>query len=154
LVVNVSALSTDKTITVKLYGSNDGSNFIQVANLSNTLGTPASSVTISATGITSYTFAELYNYYRLDTTIGSATSITFEAYLTETIYDLLYKYKWLELILNDSIKKNDQFLMKRDYFKESYDNLMSKGHFYYDENQDDDLTEDEQQRGNIITFIR
>jgi hypothetical protein len=91
----------------------------------------ADSFKINAAGIICRTLSKSYDEYRISLDVPDG-AIDYEAYLTENSYDLLFAYKWLEIILNDLIKeKGDQFGLKRDYFARAYDELRSSAAFLY-----------------------
>lgn len=117
-VIDIKSITDSKTF--KLLGSDDKIDW-----------TTIKTVSLNATGETSYKFTEAFRYYKVQMTWGSG-AVDYKAYLTETIYDLFIEYKWLELILLDNISEdNDQYEMKMKYFQDEYRDLWSTSSFFY-----------------------
>lgn len=146
LVVVVSAVTASNgTATFTLKGSNteDGaeSTYTTVTNLSST----------SATTFTT-TFSDLYKYYRLDLTLGTATSITYSAYLIEEIYTTLHLYLTRAIVFNQLAGKGEEFTRKHDLYMVKYYDLIEKGLMVYDSDDDEAIAESETENEGEVRF--
>jgi hypothetical protein len=122
-VVNCQSLAgLPKTIT--LSGSNTGEGtFNTVAEL-----------TISQTGIQSTVITSLYNYYKVS--CATDTAIDYEAFLTETSYDLLHAYKWICIILNPlATGENNPYKDLLTMFEKKYSEKWDTLKIFYDINE-------------------
>jgi hypothetical protein len=122
-VYEAKELLLDEGIIITLEGSNELMQWSELVKINIT--SPVSS---------SVLLNEMFKYYRLK--INAETgSITCSAYLTETTYDLFFAYKWLQLILEDSIVSvNDGYMIKAKLFEEKYSSLWANNTFFYNKN--------------------
>jgi len=140
-VVNVKAVTSSVTLT--LQGSNDNETFETVET-----------ITATETGVTTALIGKPFSYYRA-TIVPSTGSATVETYLTETIYDTLFAYKTLIIILTSMIvSENDQWATKQRYFMEQYSQLLNKAKIAYDSNQDGDIESGETASMNIVAYLK
>lgn len=113
--------------TATLKGSNDNENFINVATQSKVL-------------------TQTFRYYQKS---GSGA-----VKLYETVFDLLFVYKWLETIMLDKFNQDgDQYWNRMVYFRDSYNNYINKATFSVDENDDGNIDEKEITKLNIIERV-
>jgi hypothetical protein len=134
-VYSVPTWTTGGTKTITLQGCNteDG----DYTNL-NTFTITA----VTTTDATGY-ISDVYKYYKLDTSMTTGT-LDFTFKLVESTYDLFFAYKWLELILMDSYKnENDQFFLKMLEFRNLYNELWNNVSINEDVNEDGELNDDE-----------
>jgi hypothetical protein len=97
---------------------------------------------VTTTDATGY-ISDVYKYYKLSTVVTAGT-LDFAFKLVESSYDLFFAYKWLELILMDSYKnENDQFFLKMLEFRNLYNELWNNVSINEDTNEDGELNEDE-----------
>jgi hypothetical protein len=83
-------------------------------------------LTASSTTEVSGLIAQPFKYYKLVLTVTAGT-LDFTFKLVESNYDLFFAYKWLELILLDSVKnEGDQYHLKMLEFREMYNDLWNK----------------------------
>lgn len=126
--------TTGKTIALK--GSNDDSTYTTITTI--TLGTTA----VAETGALITT---PYKYYKLTTTLADG-SLAYDFKLVETNYDLFFAYKWLEIILMNTMKEDgDQYHSKAMYFKDLYNKLWSDTKIFDDVNEDEEIDDEETQ---------
>lgn len=121
----------------KIVNVTSGKVLVLQGSVDNTTWEDISSFTVT-TAMTSHTilFYNTFKYYRIKTTIVTG-SIDFRAYLTETKYDLLFAYKWLELICRDAKTNSDgQFAIKEIDFKNDYNELLNSGKYEIDTDND------------------
>lgn len=138
LAYNVTVRSGATSIV--LQGSNDQSTWTTIQTQS-----------ITATGAGSFVFISAFKYYRINATVSG--TLAFTAWLTETIFDLFFAYKWLELILMNAGKGDDnKYTQYALYFAQLYKDLWAKGIFWKD--NDGDGTADEEQRNSDVRFGR
>ena len=140
LVCNVTAFSgTSHTVT--LQGSNDETTWTTVTTL-----------TITETGVESALLPLQFTYYKATVAVSSG-AMTANIYLTETIYDTLFAYKTLAIILQALIKTDgDQWSIKASYFHEMYEKKLSSYKMFYDANLDGTLDEGELISNTIIKY--
>jgi len=135
--LNVTARS-GTTTTVALQGSND----LQITNDTEpTNWTAITSLTPTATGETSIVIDEQYRYYRIVSTVTSA-SITYTAALYETYNDIWTIYKTFWLIFTYLAKTPDDIWADR---AKKYDALYSSvltGYKFWLDSDDDNKIED------------
>lgn len=112
--------------------------------------TAGTSSALSA-GTNTWLLTDYFKYYKYALT-GTATLTS--VYLVESAnYDLLFAYKWLELILNDAIvEENDAYHIKAKEMATKYNNLLSTFKPFYDIDEDGELTATEQDSNNIATI--
>lgn len=134
IVVISSVTASIGTATLTLKGSN-------TVNGAESTYTTVTSLAINSATTYTGTFIDLYKYYRLDLTLGTATSITYSAYLIEEIYTILHLYLTRALVFNQLAGKGEEFTRKHDLYMEKYYALLETGLKIYDED-DDDLIED------------
>lgn len=121
-----------------LYGSSDNETFYEVTTL-----------TFVDEDELSELITDTYKYYK----IGLEAGLDCTCYLYETNYDLLFAYKWLELILMDVFKQEgDMFYMRASYFKGMYDDKLNKMIVATDTDEDGEA--DETQNNSIINITR
>lgn len=130
------------TAYVTITGTNDITDSYSTAGVSENL----------AVGTNTWLLTDYYKFYKYALT-GTATLT--DVYLVESAsYDLLFAYKWLELILRDCIvEENDQYHLKAKEMNANYNSLITSFKPFYDVDEDGDLTESEQQSSNIITNL-
>jgi hypothetical protein len=77
-----------------------------------------------------------FKYFKLSfERASSGSSAEFEIFLTETIYDHLYRYKWLEMIFRNKRRvKDDRFDILVTEMNSLYNSLIQSGKFLYDVN--------------------
>lgn len=137
------------TTSFILQGSNTGDlNDNEWADIKN--------VSITVTGENSIVFSDAYKYYRAKCVLGGVSpALSIIIKLVETNYDILFIYKWLELIMmNGSKQQNDRYWLKMLYFKENYDAQLNSMVISIDENEDGSIADDEQTTTNIAEYIR
>lgn len=126
------------TTSLVLQGSNDESTWTTIQTQS-----------ITATGEGSFTFISAFKYYRVNATITGTLAYT--AWLTETIWDLFFKYKWLEIILINAGKGEDnKYTQYAMYFRNEYNTLWDSAKILTDEDFDG---EPEQRKTNVIDRV-
>ena len=138
---NISQTTSGKALTFQ--GSNDNSTW-----------TTIETIELTPLSVIEYTllFYQSYKYYRLVTTVLSGT-IDYTAFLTETKYDLLFAYKWLEIILRDAkTTADDQFAIKEIDFRRDYNDLLNSGKYELDTNNDG--VPDVQTLANTLDILR
>ena len=129
------------TAYVTISGTNDITGTYTTAGVSSNL----------ASGTNTWLLTDYFKFYKYALT-GTATLT--DVYLVESAnYDLLFAYKWLELILNDAIvEENDAYHIKAKEIGTKYNNLLSTFKPFYDIDEDGELTASEQQSNNIATI--
>jgi len=129
------------TAYVTISGTNDITDTYTTAGVSSNL----------AIGTNTWLLTDYFKFYKYALT-GTATLT--DVYLVESAnYDLLFAYKWLELILNDAIvEENDAYHIKAKEMATKYNNLLSTFKPFYDIDEDGELTASEQQSNNIATI--
>lgn len=135
LVVVVSAVTDSTgtaTFTLKGCNTEDGTTYTTIT-------------TIPTTAIATYsvTFADLYKFYRVDLTLGTATSITYQVYLVEEVYTLLHLYLSRAIIFNQLAGKGEEYTRKHDLYMAMYHDLLDNGLMVYDDNDDDEISDSE-----------
>ena len=110
--------SGDKTVT--LYGSNDKITYNSITD-----------ILITATGIKSEIISQFYKYYKVTATVSSG-SFDYAAFMTETSYDLLHKYKWLEIILIPLAKSDTTYETMLKEFQKKYIVAWNELKVFYD----------------------
>jgi hypothetical protein len=129
-------INASTTGTITLYGSNNDTDFEIVA-------THTISVAGESTGVLTNAFA----YYYITTSI----TCTYDLY--EVQFDLLFAYKWLELIMNDSIRsEGDKYNIARDYYRDLYNQKLNSMRINVD--TDGDGEEDTQLTSQTINITR
>lgn len=112
------------TTSLVLQGSNDEETWTTIATQS-----------ITATVSSSFLFLGGFKYYRINSTVTG--TLAFTCWLAETIYDALFTYKWLELIMLDSYtEENDQYYKRMEYFRNEYNRLLDSGKLQKDDDFD------------------
>jgi len=126
------------TTSLVLQGSNDESTWTTITTQS-----------ITATGAGSFVFVSAYKYYRINSTITAGT-LAFTAWLTETIFDNCFKYKWLEFILMTAGKADpdSKFTNYAMYFREMYKEIFANG-FYQIDNDGDGTTDETETQSDV-----
>lgn len=117
---------TGTSATITLQGSSDNSGTSQI-------WTDITSIEVTTETETtqSILFTESYNQYRLVTTIDGSSTIDYKGYLVETVFDLLFAYKWLEIIFRESKKNSeDQFAMAEKDCIEQYQDVWESARYY------------------------
>ena len=142
LVCNVTAFSgTSHTVTLE--GSNDETTWTTVTTL-----------TITETGVESALLPLQFTYYRSVVAVSSG-AMTANIYLTETIYDTLFAYKTLAIILQALIKTDgDQWSIKASYFHEMYEKKLSTYKMFYDANLDGEVDAGEMTSNKIVGYYK
>lgn len=120
------------TTSLVLQGSNDETTWTTITTQS-----------ITDTGRGSFVFVSAYKYYRINSTITAGT-LAFTAWLTETIFDNFFKYKWIEFILMNAGKAevDSKYTSYALYFRQMYNELWEKGIFQIDNDGDGTIDED------------
>lgn len=96
------------TATVTLYGSNDNNTFNNLLTINSTVAETRTEL-----------INESYSYYKI-----SGTNYN-KVYLVESVYDLFFCYKWLELILSDMITNEDDiYSVKTSEYYTKYADLF------------------------------
>ena len=138
LAYNVT-VRTGTTTSLTLQGSSDQVTWTDIKTIS-----------ITATGADSVVFISAFQYYRINATITSGI-LAFTAWLTETIYDLFFAYKWLELILMNAGKGDqNKFTEYAKYFAEQYGLLWQRGIIYEDLNGDGTVSNSNKKKTGIV----
>lgn len=147
LVLDVPELTPEvpEQTSIILQGANTSSGgtvWTDIINIDTTTSITSSSV-----------FTDAYKYYRLKyESTGNASSNIF---LIETNYDILFIYKWLELIMmNGSKQQNDKYWLKMLYFKENYDAQLNSMVISIDENEDGEIESSERVTTNTVEYVR
>jgi hypothetical protein len=118
-VYEITEITADE-ISVSLEGSNDLMKWDELVKID-----------LSASVSSSFLLNEIRKYYRIKINAENG-SLTCNAYITETAYDLFFAYKWLQLILEDSIvSENDGYMIKAKLFEEKYNGLWANNTFFY-----------------------
>ncbi len=142
-VLSVSKFVSGGSKVIFLEGSNDKSAW-EIVHTENPAGI------INTTSIISKHF----RFYRTRAVV-SGGSIDFKAYITETTYERMLIYKWLELILLDRYtQENDQYHLKMKYFKSRYDGLWNVINIFCDSNFDGSADKTEAGRPATITILK
>lgn len=95
------------TATVTLQASNDNETFENVLTLN-----------FTGSGTKTDLLNQSYTYYKVSGDYSSA-------YLVESIFDLFFAYKWIELILSDmSVNPDDNYAIKSEMFSMKYADLF------------------------------
>jgi len=142
-VVNVRSISgnTPKTITLK--GSNDKSAYYTIE-----------SIEVSETGIKSIIIPQFYNYYTV-TVLTSSGAIDYDAYLTETSYDLLHIYKWLMIILTPLADNTENsYSMMLNHFNQKYIETWNTLKIFYDTSESGNPENATELNNSIINVTR
>lgn len=140
LVCNVTAFS-GTSHTVILDGSNDEGTWTTVIT-----------ETITGTGVYTSLLPFQYTYYRATVAVSSG-AMTANIYLTETIYDTLFAYKTLAIILQALIKTDgDQWSIKASYFHTMYEKKLATYKMFYDQNLDGEVDTGELVSNTIIKY--
>lgn len=134
IVSSVTAATGTATFTLKGSNTEDGaeSSYTTITTLSTT-----------AAATYSVTFADLYKFYRVDLALGTATSITYQAYLVEEIYTLLHLYLSRAKIFNQLAGKGEEYTRKTDLYMAMYHDLLENGLMIYDEDDDESISSSE-----------
>ncbi|MBZ0204247.1 MAG: hypothetical protein K8I03_14625 [Ignavibacteria bacterium] len=141
--LNVSKFVSGGSKIIFLEGSNDKSVW-ETVHTENPSGIMNSNVIIS----------KHYRFYRIRAVV-SGGSMDFKAYLSETTYERMLIYKWLELILLDRYsQENDQYHLKMKYFKSEYDRLWNTVKIYIDSNYDGATDAGEAGKLTTITILK
>lgn len=145
IVINVTAKTGTGSVSFLLEGSDDEETFSTVITIS-----------ITSTGNTSTVFTTPYKYYRLSITgFVGITSITYSAFLIETSFERLHKYKSLEMIYRSLIALDgDVWESKKEQYENLYKDVLQKAKFYYDANDSGDIDKDEREKQNQRILLR
>lgn len=134
----------------------DGNEFtLQGANVSsdNTIWNDIKTRVVDSSGEYSVIFTDAYKYYRIK--YNFIEPLTPVIALIETNYDILFIYKWLELIMmNGSKQQNDKYWLKMLYFKENYDAQLNSMVISIDENEDGEIENSERVSTNTAEYVR
>lgn len=118
----LSADGTEDTINaLRFVCTSTGAGSVTLYGCSEVSGTYETIKTLNFANATtdSYLINNAYRYYKVD-------SDTFNPFLCEITYDRLFAYKWLELILLDAFKEQDDaYYLKMTHFKEEYRNTLN-----------------------------
>ncbi len=112
------------TTAIVLQGSNDESTWTTIQTQS-----------ITATGEGSFTFISAFKYYRINATVSG--TLAFTAWLTEIVWDQFFKFKWLEVMLMNAGKGEDnKYTQYAIYFRNEYNDLFDKAKILIEENEE------------------
>jgi hypothetical protein len=142
IVIEVVNITVDDQAII-LQGSNDSSVWYDITNVNLLIS--------DLGGVVTEIFLDTYKYYRIN--VDATGLLDYRAYLTETTYDLLFAYKWLELILRDAkTSSDDQFALKEIDFRNDYNGLLQSNTFNID--TDGDGEPDETENFQSITMLK
>lgn len=128
--ISVTAITGNAFFTFQ--GTNDEVTYYDLFNL-----------TISKKGLYHYLLTEVYESYRLNL-ISIGTTITYSAYMNETIYDLLHLYKTRYMIYRSLMAtQGDIWQGKFEQYLAMYTDLLNTGRFIYDSDDDESIDTDE-----------
>ena len=147
LVVNVST-ETASAVVFTLEGSMDETIWIPIKDLAQV----NVSISTQANGIYSVKFASRYKHYRY--TVTTSESVTYSAYLVDTSFDNLIKWKAIYILMFPWI---DADSTAREIYNEavqSYSTLFNSDVFDYDKSEDGSITASEQDYKKIVTLYR
>jgi hypothetical protein len=114
-VMNISAVTGITEKIFFLQGSNDLSKWENISDFK-----------INSAGMVTFIVQKSFLHYRLKAEINDG-SLLYEAFMADTSIERLILLKWIELILIDRIaSENDHYHLKLNYFKNEYQNLLSK----------------------------
>lgn len=132
LVIEVVALTGDAVFS--LQGSNDETTFSDVKT----------DIQFNITGNHIYLFSSIYKFYRLRL-ISIGITITYSAYLYETTFDFPLLYLMRAKIYHSIYHRNgdDAFKEKSDTYQAKYVEKLVNTHYFYDESDDEEISEDE-----------
>jgi hypothetical protein len=122
------------TNVIKLYGTND---------TANETWTEVASVSVTATGTTGTTFRQPFRFYRLGYISG--TSISFSAYLVESVFELAHIYLTLHMIFRYQAGTpadiwNDKAKLYWDFYQDQINTIIASEDL--NENETIDLGEE------------
>ena len=145
IVINASAVSGSGTVSFLFEGSDDEETYTTVTTIS-----------VTTTGNTTSVFTSPYKYYRLSiSSITGITSITYSAYLIETSFERLHKYKSLEMIYRSLIALDgDVWEGKKEQYENLYKDTIQKAKFYYDADDDGEIDDDEKDKDSRRVLLR
>ena len=116
------------TTSLVLQGSNDETTWYTVST--------QSIVDADISIIGSFTFTAVYKYYRINSTITAGT-LAFTAWMAETIFDSLYLYRWLYVILINAGKaQENKYTEYANIFLNMYNDAWAKLIVWLDTNLD------------------
>lgn len=106
---------------------------------------------VTVSGNANPIFINSFLSYRLKV-VGS---LTFTANLYEAVYDSLFAYKWLELILRDKFNnEGDQYWSRMILFRDDYNRKIGSMNISIDRNDDGTIEATESKSTNIVTMLR
>lgn len=143
LVINVTAIATTgigRSVTFKLEGTDNDTTW-EIIN---------DAISVTALGNTAVIFARVYKKYRLSIAVFTTiTTITYSAYLIETVFERLHLYKTLEFIYRIQNRLNgDVYLEKEKMYADMYLDRLNTTKFAYDEDDDEEIGESEAEENN------
>jgi hypothetical protein len=133
VVIKVTAITGNAVFTIQ--GTNDSSS---------ETWTDIETQTITAIGTTTFLINEYYKFYRLRL-ISIGNTITYSAYMLESTYEYIQRLKFLAMAFEKLSYKagDDNFQIKSDKYREMYQKKIDSTRFYYDEDDDNDIREEE-----------
>lgn len=123
IVINTTVFTGSDSKIYVVKGSSDNSTYNTIEEYE-----------VTDTGLISYTFDNVYNYYKVNVIIpdGSINSIVS---LVESQYDNLFAYKWLQKIF-ENLKQSENFPVIAKRYSELYNELFQSMSFFEDKNND------------------
>jgi hypothetical protein len=122
-IVNVSSVSGSADKVVYVQGSND-------ADSENWVN--AGEVSFKGDGVLSFLLSGHYKYYRVRILIPDG-HLNCNVFLVESIYDLFFAYRWLEVIyVNIRLNENDRYGGKHSEYRNKYNDLWKGSKIFYD----------------------
>jgi hypothetical protein len=154
VVVNVTYISGTATVNIQGTDVDDDSrveaDWVDIP-VSITFATPATAITCTAVEEITGVLKKPFKYYRCK----SDGEIDYDCYLIEQIFDMFYAFKWLKLImLNSMSMDNDQFDKKKEELDNMYSGLWASSFYYIDKDDSGDLDTSEQSQGGTVYLTR
>ena len=86
---------------------------------------------------------EIYKFYRIQK-VDTSSTVTYQSYLVEMTYENLHLWRTLALVFENLVMKGeDVFRSKADKYYEMYMNYLVNNKYYYDEDDDGEISESE-----------
>jgi len=137
LEIKVTALTG--IVVFKIEGTNDDTIYNDVFSYDKQ-GDELSVIAITETGSYSYFVTGFFKKYRLNI-ISIGTTVTYTANLWENIFTILHRDKTRSKIYG-SLKaiEGDIWSGKHKYYQDLYESALTNSRWYYDSNEDDEIT--------------